>query len=64
MENSEKKISSSLRVCDKAEETARHPQRSTLVLGQTDVRVFTKSRYNFMAKGRLERIGKLSEIQF
>lgn len=44
--------------------TARHSQRSTLDLGQTDVRAFAKNRCDCMARGQPERIGKLSKLQF
>lgn len=43
---------------------AGHSQRSTPDLGQADVRAFTKNRWDFMARGWLERIGKVSKIQF
>lgn len=51
-------------VHDNGEETAGPSQRSTLDLAQADVRAFTKNRCDFMARGWLERIGKVSKIQF
>lgn len=45
-------------------ETARHSQRSTLDLGRTDVRDFAKNGCDCMARGQLERIAKVSQLQF
>ena len=51
-------------VHDNREETAGHSQRSTLETGHQSIRDFAKNRYNFMARGQLERIDKLSKTQF
>lgn len=59
-----KKLSSSLTVHDKGREGDRHSQRSTLYLGRTDVRDFAKNGCDCMARGQLERIAKVSQLQF